>query len=153
MVRVPCEADRATILRFLHTLPGPWAGWTLGGTGPAVPTLTRFLDPNWRDRGSLVAVWERGGPRGVVALASYLRLFDSNTAEVAVIVSRPPPHPELGPQIITELVARGATAGLRRFTVTAGGLDAETVRDLYGAGFGGDQAAASELVMWSPPAA
>ena len=62
------------------------------GASTAFPSLTPatvepFLDPDWEERGSLIGALSDGGGERIVALASFVRLRDPSSAEVAFAVA------------------------------------------------------------------
>lgn len=115
VVRQPHPRDCRDVVALLGERPGPWTGWTWGGETGARDDLARFLDPDWHDRGALVALRVSPRPGRVVALAGYRRLFDSATAEVTLAVGAAPPGIDLEQLIVGELVRRGRRHGLREF--------------------------------------
>lgn len=115
VVRPPHPRDCRGVVALLRERPGPWSGWTWGDETGTRDDLARFLDPDWHDRGSLVALCVSPRPARVAALAGYRRLFDSETAEVTLAVGAPPPGIDLEELIVGELVRRGRRHGLREF--------------------------------------
>jgi acetyl coenzyme A synthetase (ADP forming)-like protein len=96
-------SERSLYLRF-HGHPS---------TGPAL--VEPFLEPDWDDRGALLGTLATPeGPR-VVALASYARLRDPSSAEVAFSVADELQGRGLGTRLLEQLAARAAEVGIERF--------------------------------------
>jgi len=73
--------------------------------------VSRYLDAVGRDRGALIG--KREGL--VVALATYDRLRDPETAEVAFLVDDPLHGRGIGTRLLEQLAELAAAAGIRRF--------------------------------------
>jgi acetyl coenzyme A synthetase (ADP forming)-like protein len=75
-----------------------------------------FLDPDWVDRGALIgALNDESGAQRAVALASYARLRDPATAEVAFVVADDHQGRGIGTRLLEQLAARAAAVGIERF--------------------------------------
>jgi acetyl coenzyme A synthetase (ADP forming)-like protein len=73
------------------------------------------LDPDWLERGALVGVLADDGGERVVALASFARLREPTTAEIAFAVSDSEQGRGIGTRLVEQLAARAATAGITTF--------------------------------------
>jgi acetyl coenzyme A synthetase (ADP forming)-like protein len=74
-----------------------------------------FLDPDWLERGTLVGTLEADGRERIVAIASWARLRDPRTAEVAFAVEDARQGRGIGTRLLEQLAASAAGAGIERF--------------------------------------
>jgi hypothetical protein len=131
-LRPPCAGDRQLLGAFLQ---GSGSGHAALG-GAAAVFVARYIDPDWTDRGALIAVDERlGGRRRILALAAYARLYDSRTAEITIAVTDPPPLPGLITTLVGDLVERAADADLEAFTILVGHQETRARTELARVGF------------------
>lgn len=131
-IRPPGAEDRQLLGAFLQGCSGGPASFG----GAAAVFVARYLDPDWTNRGALIAVDERlGGRRRILALAAYIRLFDSRTAEITIAVTDPPPLPGLITTLVGDLVERAANADLEAFTILVGHQETRTRTELARVGF------------------
>jgi acetyl coenzyme A synthetase (ADP forming)-like protein len=75
------------------------------------PLVRQFVDPDWHERGHLVGELEGR----IIALASYVRLRDPSTAEVAFLVSDAYQRRGIGTRLLEQLAERAAQVGIERF--------------------------------------
>jgi len=96
-------SERSRYLRF-HGLPEL-------GRGLVEP----WVEPNWSDIGALIGTLGDPGGERVVALASYARLREPHTAEVAFAVADDLQGRGVGTRLLEQLAALAGTAGIERF--------------------------------------
>ena len=96
-------SERSRYLRF-HGLPEL-------GRGLVEP----WVEPNWTDIGSLIGALGDPGEERVVALASYARLREPHTAEVAFAVADDLQGRGVGTRLLEQLAALAGEAGIERF--------------------------------------
>ena len=92
-------SDRSRYLRF-H-----------GALRPDARLVEPFLRSDWTERGSLMGTLEGR----IVALASYVRLRDPATAEIAFAVADSEQGRGIGTRLLEQLALRGAEAGIGNF--------------------------------------
>jgi acetyl coenzyme A synthetase (ADP forming)-like protein len=90
-----------------------------------------FLDPDWSERGSLVGTLEDR----IVALASYARLRDPSTAELAFAVADEEQRRGIGTRLLEQLAARAGEAGIERFVADVMAENQAALRVFADAGF------------------
>jgi acetyl coenzyme A synthetase (ADP forming)-like protein len=95
-----------------------------------------FLEPDWVERGALVGTLADGGGEHIVALASYARLRDPTTAEVAFTVADDQQGRGIGTRMLEQLAERAAAGGVERFVAEVMGDNAAMMRVFEDAGFG-----------------
>ena len=116
-LRPPTRVDADALLDFLSSLSERSLYLRFHGAPQVRPRLVEpFLDPDWLDRGALIGtlVDERGAQRAV-ALASYSRLRDPLSAEVAFVVADAHQGRGIGTRLLERLAARAAAVGIERF--------------------------------------
>ena len=96
-------SERSRYLRF-HGLPEL-------GRGLVEP----WVEPNWTDIGALIGTLGDPGEERVVALASYARLREPHTAEVAFAVADDLQGRGVGTRLREQLAALAGEAGIERF--------------------------------------
>ncbi len=96
-------SERSRYLRF-HGLPEL-------GRGLVEP----WVEPNWTDVGALIGALGDPGEERVVALASYARLREPRTAEVAFAVADDLQGRGVGTRLLEQLAALAGEAGIERF--------------------------------------
>jgi acetyl coenzyme A synthetase (ADP forming)-like protein len=82
-----------------------------GAVRPEPRLVEPFVDPDWKERGSLVGVLDGR----IVALASWARLRDPAAAEVAFAVSDALQGRGLGTRLLEQLAARAGSVGIESF--------------------------------------
>ena len=95
-----------------------------------------FVDPDWNDRGSFAGVV--AGPDGderIVALASYVRLRDPASAEIAFAVSDELQGYGVGTRLLEQLAACALEVGIERFVAEVMPANSAMVRVFEDAGF------------------
>ena len=96
-------SERSRYLRF-HGLPEL-------GRGLVEP----WVEPNWTDIGALIGTLGDPGEERVVALASYARLREPRTAEVAFAVADDLQGRGVGTRLLEQLAALAGEAGIEQF--------------------------------------
>ncbi|MGZ4441193.1 MAG: GNAT family N-acetyltransferase, partial [Gaiellaceae bacterium] len=96
-------SERSRYLRF-HGLPEL-------GRGLVEP----WVEPNWTDIGALIGSLGDPGEERVVALASYARLREPRTAEVAFAVADDLQGRGVGTRLLEQLAALAGEAGIEQF--------------------------------------
>ena len=96
-------SERSRYLRF-HGLPAL-------GRGLVEP----WVEPDWSDVGALIGALGEPGEERVVALASYARLREPATAEVAFAVADDLQGRGVGTRLLDQLAALADAAGIERF--------------------------------------
>ena len=112
-------SSRTLYLRF-HGFPS---------VGPAL--VTPWLDPDWVERGALVATLEDR----IVALGSYVRLREPGTAEAAFVVDDAMQGKGLGTRLLEQLAARAGAVGIESFVAEVVAENAPMLAVFAGAGF------------------
>ena len=77
--------------------------------------LERFVEPDWDAGGALIATLRDVRDERVVALASWTRLRDPHSAEIAFAVADELQGHGLGTRLLEQLAASAAGAGIERF--------------------------------------
>ncbi len=110
----PRAGDAPALLDFFSALSPQSMYQRFHGTRRVTAELVEpFLDPDWDELGSLMA---RIGDDGrVVALASYARLRDARTAEVAFAVADELHGRGVATRLLEQLVAEAAARGIEAF--------------------------------------
>ena len=116
-LRPPHATDVEAVLEFFSRLSERSFYQRFHGAPQIGPRLAEpFIEPDWDDRGSYVGVV--AGPEGeerIVALASYTRLRDVSTAEVAFAVADELQGHGLGTRLLEQLARRAHEVGIERF--------------------------------------
>ncbi len=115
-LRPPGRADAEEVLAFLKRLSPVslyrrFHGWPALGPGLIDP----MLEPDWLERGSLVATMANDGDERIVALGSYARLRDPGSAEVAFAVADELQRKGVGTRLLEQLADLAAGAGIHSF--------------------------------------
>jgi acetate---CoA ligase (ADP-forming) len=113
----PAGSDAGAMLELLAGLSERSFYLRFHGAPKVRPQLVEpFLDPDWLDRGALIAsLADESGTQRVVAVASYARLRDPLAAEVAFVVADAHQGRGIGTRLLEQLAARAAGVGIERF--------------------------------------
>jgi len=116
-LRAPAAADVDLVLEFFRGLSERSFYLRFHGAPQIRRRLAEpFVDPDWDDRGCYAGVVARAdGAEKIVALASYVRLRDETTAEVAFAVADELQGHGVGTRLLEQLAERGREAGIARF--------------------------------------
>jgi acetyl coenzyme A synthetase (ADP forming)-like protein len=111
-LRPPVSADSAAVVDFFEALSKESIYRRFHGFPSVDERLAeRLLDPDWDERGSLIA--ELDGR--IVAHGEWMRLRDHEVAEVAFVVADELQGRGVGTRLLEQLAALAAPAGIRRF--------------------------------------
>src|SRR5439155_15608171 len=95
-----------------------------------------FLDPDWDDLGALVgSLAHESGEDRIVALASYSRLRDPASAEVAFAVADEEQGRGIGTRLLEQLALRAAESGITSFLAEVMSENATALSVFRDAGF------------------
>src|SRR5689334_14776376 len=95
-----------------------------------------FLDPDWNERGALVgSLAHDSGEDRIVALASYSRLRDPASAEVAFAVADDEQGRGVGTRLLEQLARRAAEVGITSFVAEVMGENSTALSVFRDAGF------------------
>src|SRR5947209_20606055 len=116
-LRPPAAADADALVEFFARLsPRSLHLRFHGGRRVDASLVERYLEPDGRDRGTLVgALADASGSGRIVALAEYARLRDPEVAEVAFAVADDQQGRGIGTRLLEQLAARAAAAGVDEF--------------------------------------
>ena len=116
-LRPPSTADSDEVLAFFRGLSDRSLYLRFHG----VPRMDAravepFVDPDWIERGSLVGTLAGDDQRErIVALASYARLRDPRTAEIAFAVADEEQGRGIGTRLLEQLASRAAELDIEQF--------------------------------------
>ena len=111
-LRAPTPADAHSLVEFMNGLSQQSLYYRFHGFPTVNEKLVAgFLDPDWQERGHLIG--ELGGR--IIALASYVRLRDPNSAECAFVVADDFQRRGIGTRLLEQLANRAASVGIERF--------------------------------------
>src|SRR5207253_10767631 len=102
-----------------------------GALRPDARLVEPFLDPDWLERGSLLGTLEDR----IVALASYARLRDPASAEVAFAVADEEQGRGIGTRLLEQLALRAAESGITSFLAEVMSENATALSVFRDAGF------------------
>ena len=116
-LRPPHASDTDAVLGFFGALSERSVYWRFHGFPALTPaTVEPFLDPDWEESGSLIgALSVDGEGERIVALASFVRLRDPSSAEVAFAVADELQGRGVGTRLLEQLAESAADAGISEF--------------------------------------
>ncbi len=115
-LRPPSSADAERVLAFFAELSESSVYLRFHGFPSLKAELVApFLDPDWFELGSLIGTLGDGDGETVVALASFVRLRDPVSAEVAFAVADEQQGHGVGTRLLEQLAEAAAEAGIDRF--------------------------------------
>jgi acetyl coenzyme A synthetase (ADP forming)-like protein len=136
-LRSPQGDDADALLGFFRGLSERSLYLRFHGAPSVGPLLVEpFLEPDWVERGALVGTLAGGEGEEIVALASFARLRDPASAEVAFTVADEQQGRGIGTRMLEQLAERAATVGIERFVADVMGDNAAMMRVFEDAGFG-----------------
>ena len=136
-LRSPRSDDADALLGFFSALSERSFYLRFHGSPTVRASLVEpFLAPDWVERGALVGTLAGGDGEHIVALASYARLRDPTTAEVAFTVADDQQGRGIGTRMLEQLAQRAAAVGIERFVAEVMGENAAMMRVFEDAGFG-----------------
>jgi acetyl coenzyme A synthetase (ADP forming)-like protein len=115
-LRPPGRADLEALVAFFAGL-SPESRYLRfhGAISVDAHHLERFVEPDWDAGGALIATLRDARDERVVALASWTRLRDPHSAEIAFAVADELQGHGLGTRLLEQLAASAADAGIERF--------------------------------------
>ncbi|HEY3182198.1 MAG TPA: GNAT family N-acetyltransferase [Gaiellaceae bacterium] len=115
-LRDPVRVDAPALVRFFSGLSNESLYFRFHGH-PAVDEqlVESALEPDWAERGALLAISADDGDDRVVALASYVRLRDRDAAEAAFAVADDYQGRGVGTRLLEQLAERASQQGIKRF--------------------------------------
>jgi acetyl coenzyme A synthetase (ADP forming)-like protein len=135
-LRGPDSSDEAGLLEFFARLSDQSRYFRFHGVESVRSALVRpFLEPDWVDRGHLLATVADDGRERVVALGTYARLRDPATAEVALAVADDFHGRGIGTRLIEQLSARAAQVGIEQFVAEVMAGNSKAMNVFRDAGF------------------
>ena len=116
-LRPPRAGDLDAVLEFFGALSQQSVYWRFHGFPSLTPaTVEPFLDPDWEESGSLIgALSGEDDSERIVALASFVRLRDPSSAEVAFTVADELQGRGVGTRLLEQLAETAADAGISEF--------------------------------------
>ena len=136
-LRPPRSEDAGALLGFFSALSERSFYLRFHGSPTVRESLVEpFLEPDWVAQGALVGTLAGGDGEHIVALASYARLRDPTTAEVAFTVADDQQGRGIGTRMLEQLAERAAAVGIERFVAEVMGENAAMMRVFEDAGFG-----------------
>jgi acetyl coenzyme A synthetase (ADP forming)-like protein len=115
-LRPPASEDAHRVLAFFEALSDASTYQRFHGF-PSLSTelVAPFLDPDWTERGALIGTLGEREDERVVALASYVRLRDPGSAEVAFAVADELQGHGVGTRLLEQLAELAAAGGIHTF--------------------------------------
>jgi len=115
-LRSPGPDDADALVAFFSGLSARSLYLRFHGMPKVRPQLVEpFVEPDWDERGSLVATLGDDGGERIVAIASWARLRDPRAAEAAFAVADELQGRGIGTRLLEQLAATAAQAGIERF--------------------------------------
>lgn len=115
-LRPPHAADRDALVEFVAGLSEQSRYQRFHGGVSISPKLVEpFLEPDWHQHGSLIGTFALDSGERVVSLASYVRLRDPTSAEVAFAVADDLQGRGVGTRLLEQLAERAAAVGVECF--------------------------------------
>ena len=115
-LRPPVAADGPALIAFFSALSETSRYLRFNGARKVDASLVDpVLEPDWAERGALVATLADEEGERIVALGNYVRLRDPAVAESAFVVADELQGHGLGTRLLEQLAARAAGTGIERF--------------------------------------
>src|SRR6266516_5103171 len=115
-LRAPVRGDSDALVRFFAELSDQSLYLRFHGHPSVDARLVQLeLEPDWAEHGALLGAVATDDGERVVALASYARLRDRDSAEVAFAVADGYQGRGIGTRLLEQLAARAARQGITRF--------------------------------------
>jgi acetyl coenzyme A synthetase (ADP forming)-like protein len=115
-LRPPTAADGGALLGFYRALSSQSLYRRFHGVPALQPQLVEsILEPDWEERGALVASLADAEGERIVAVGNYVRLRDRTVAESAFAVADREQGRGIGTRLLERLAARAAAVGIERF--------------------------------------
>jgi acetyl coenzyme A synthetase (ADP forming)-like protein len=135
-LRPPADSDGPALLAFFRGLSEESRFLRFHGFRRIEPeTVESLLDPDWSDQGSLSG-WLTGqeGER-IVAVASYARFGDTDSADMAFAVADSEQGRGIGTRLLEQLAERARSAGVDRFVADVMPSNAAALEVFQDSGF------------------
>ena len=131
-LRPPRAEDEKALLEFFGGLSEQSLYYRFHGFPSLDEKLVdHFVDPDWHEQGHLIGEMEGR----VIALASYVRLRDPLTAEVAFVVADAFQRRGIGTRLLERLSVRAAAVGIERFVAEVLPENSQMLRVFEAVGF------------------
>ena len=135
-LREPGESDRGGLVRFFEELSQRSLFLRFHGIPRVDARLVEpVLDPDWAERGALLAAVAEDGEDRIVALANYVRLRDPRTAEVAFAVADDHQGRGIATRMLERLAAFAGPRGIEKFVGEVMADNAAMIGVFEGVGF------------------
>lgn len=135
-LRPPRREDTDQLLEFFRALSKRSLYLRFHGFPRFGPELVeQLLDPNWIDRGALLATFAENGGERVVAVANYERLRDPTVAEAAFAVADEYQRRGIGTRLVEQLAERAGRQGIERIVAEVMADNRDMLRVFEAIGF------------------
>src|SRR5919108_299566 len=135
-LRPPRTTDADALLEFLRSLSERSLYLRFHGFPTVDSRLVEpLLEPDWDERGALIAALASEDGERVVAVANYVRLRDPAVGEAAFAVADEHQGRGIGTRLLEQLSARAAEAGIERFVAEVLADNREMLGVFEAAGF------------------
>jgi acetate---CoA ligase (ADP-forming) len=135
-LRPPRKEDSAALLDFFASLSRQSLYLRFHGFPSVTPAIVEpLLEPDWRERGSLIGALSEDGAERVVAVCNYVRLRDPSLAEAAFAVADEHQQRGIGTRLLEQLAERAAHVGIERFVAEVLPDNRNMLRVFESAGF------------------
>ena len=115
-LRSPVDEDAQAIVEFFAALSAESRFMRFHGLAAAGERFARtIVEPNWEERGALVAVIAEPDEETIVAIGNYVRLRDHHTAEAAFAVNDRYQGQGVGTRLLEQLASRAAEHAIDAF--------------------------------------
>jgi acetyl coenzyme A synthetase (ADP forming)-like protein len=153
-LRPPLEEDIPSLVAFFGALsPDSRYMRFHGAVSVGERHVEAFADPDWDTDGALIGTLGEPGTERIVALASWTRLRDRRSAEVAFAVADELQGHGVGTRLLEQLAASAAAAGIERFVAEVLPANAAMLTVFADAGFEVDRTRAGGVVEVAFPIA
>jgi acetyl coenzyme A synthetase (ADP forming)-like protein len=153
-LRPPLEEDIPSLVAFFGALsPDSRYMRFHGAVSVDERHVEAFADPDWDTEGALIGMLGEPGTERIVALASWTRLRDRRSAEVAFAVADELQGHGVGTRLLEQLAASAAAAGIERFIAEVLPANAAMLTVFADAGFEVDRTRAEGVVEVAFPIA
>jgi len=130
-LRPPRREDGDELVRFFSDLSERSLYLRFHGFPRLGPELVeQLLEPNWVERGALLATFAEDGREVVVAVGNYERLRDPGVAEAAFAVADPYQRRGIGTRLVEQLAERAGREGIDRFVAEVDDIQGHKEREL-----------------------
>ena len=121
-LRAPRREDAPKLLELLRALSPSSLYLRFHGFPQIGPRLVeRLLEPDWTERGALLAVPGEPERETVIGVGEYQRLRDPKSAEAAFVIADAYQGRGIGTRLVEQLAERAASHGIERFVADVRG--------------------------------